>query len=69
MVLLQLIRLELTIWIHLDPIYDLSCVKVTDGVSLMHPIAYMTGAGLLQWIIGRRHFLRIVLLILNTYGG
>ena len=24
---------------------------------------------LLQWIIGRRHFLNLVVLILNSYGG
>ena len=49
MALLGLIRLELMIGIHFEPIYAVKNV--------------------LQRIIGTRHFLRLKILIVNTYGG
>ena len=52
-------------------------VKVPDVLSLMYPSLHEGAGGLwplpmnnlLQWLISRRHFLRLVVLILYTYGG
>ena len=52
----------------------LRCVKVPDVLSLMYPSLHEGGDfgppmnHFLQYIFGRCHFLRLVVLILSTYG-